>query len=149
MQIRQANLQDIPTIVEMKMAMFREAGSFQLLQDGAEERIAAAYRDLYQQQKCCHYLVEDEGVAVACGGAVIKDDVPFCFFKTPCYGYIMDVYCEPASRRRGYATQLVQQVIAWLRERGVHNIKLKPSGAGQRMYQKLGFQPSGEMELWI
>ena len=115
MQIRQANLQDIPTIVEMKMAMFREAGSIRLLQDGAEERIAAAYRDLYQQQKCCHYLVEDEGVAVACGGAVIKDDVPFCFFKTPCYGYIMDVYCEPASRRRGYATQLVQQVIAWLR----------------------------------
>lgn len=149
MQIRQANLQDIPTIVEMKMAMFREAGSIRLLQDGAEERIAAAYRDLYQQQKGCHYLVEEEGVAVACGGAVIKDDVPFCFFKTPCYGYIMDVYCEPASRRKGYATQLVQQVIAWLRERGVHNIKLKPSGAGQRMYEKLGFQPSGEMELWI
>lgn len=149
MQIRQANLQDIPTIVEMKMAMFREAGSIRLLQDGAEERIAAAYRDLYRQQKCCHYIVEDEGVAVACGGAVIKDDVPFCFFKTPCYGYIMDVYCEPASRRRGYATQLVQQVIAWLRKRGVHNIKLKPSGAGQRMYEKLGFQPSGEMELWI
>ena len=131
------------------MAMFREAGSIWLLQDSAEEGIAAAYRDLYQQQKCCHYLVEDEGVAVACGGAVIKDDVPFCFFKTPCYGYIMDVYCEPASRRRGYATQLVQQVIAWLRERGVHNIKLKPSVAGQRMYEKLGFQPSGEMELWI
>lgn len=149
MQIRQANLQDIPTIVEMKMAMFREAGSFQLLQDGAEERIAAAYSDLYLQQKCCHFIVEDEGVAVACGGAVIKDDVPFCFFKTPYYGYIMDVYCEPASRRKGYATQLVQQVIAWLRERGVHNIKLKPSGAGQRMYEKLGFQPSGEMELWI
>lgn len=149
MQIRQANLQDIPTIVEMKMAMFREAGSIRLLQDGAEERIAAAYRDLYRQQKCCHYLVEDEGVAVACGGAVIKDDVPFCFFKTPCYGYIMDVYCEPASRRRGYVTQLVQQVIAWLRKKGVHNIKLKPSGAGQRMYEKLGFQPSGEMELWI
>lgn len=149
MQIRQANLQDIPTIVEMKMAMFREAGSIRLLQDGAEERIAAVYRDLYRQQKCCHYLVEEEGVAVACGGAVIKDDVPFCFFKTPCYGYIMDVYCEPASRRKGYATQLVQQVIAWLRKKGVHNIKLKPSGAGQRMYEKLGFQPSGEMELWI
>ena len=50
------------------------------------------YKELYQEEKCCHYLVYENDSVIACGGAVIKEDVPFCFFKTPMYGYIIDVY---------------------------------------------------------
>jgi hypothetical protein len=28
-------------------------------------------------------------VVIAIGGAVIKEDVPFCFFKTPYYEYVI------------------------------------------------------------
>jgi len=86
---------------------------------------------------------------VAIGGAVIKEDVPFCFFKTPCYGYVIDVYCIPEKRRKGYAAQIMEKLMAWLAEKGCHCVKLKPAGVGRNLYTKLGFADSGEMEKWI
>ena len=96
MKIIKAEVKHLPLIVDMKMKMFREVGSADLLQDNAEEKILQTYESLYREDKCCHFIVYDEnGQEAACGGAVIKEDVPFCFFKNPCYGYVMDVYCVP------------------------------------------------------
>lgn len=136
-------------VVKLKMDMFTEVGSIALLQDNAEEQIYEKYMELYQEEKGCHYLVYENNSIVACGGAVIKEDVPFCFFKTPMYGYIIDVYCIPEKRRNGYASKIIEELIKWLKSKGVKTIKLKPSAAGKRLYEKFGFYDSGEMELWI
>ncbi|MGN0641949.1 MAG: GNAT family N-acetyltransferase [Huintestinicola sp.] len=149
MEIKKAEIKDLSIVVNMKMDMFKEVGSITLLQDNAEEKIYEKYKELYQEEKCCHYLIYENGKAIACGGAVIKEDVPFCFFKTPMYGYIIDVYCVPEKRRNGYASQIMKVLIKWLRKKGVHNIKLKPSEAGRHLYEQLDFRDSGEMELWI
>lgn len=93
-------------------------------------------------------MYENDSV-VACGGAVIKEDIPFCFFKTPMYGYIIDVYCIPEKRRNGYSSRIMEELLKWLQSKGIHNIKLKPSATGKHLYKKFGFCDSGEMELWI
>ena len=51
--------------------------------------------------------------------------------------------------RNGYAAKIVEAILNWLEEKDVHNVKLKPSGAGRLMYEKMGFHDSGEMEKWI
>jgi GNAT superfamily N-acetyltransferase len=149
MDIVKANIQDLPIVVNMKMEMFREVGSISLLQENVEDKIHDAYLSLYREDKCCHYIAFEDGKAVACGGAVIKEDVPFCFFKTPYYGYIIDVYCIPEKRRNGYASQIMKDLTEWLGDKGVHCIKLKPSEEGRLMYKKMEFYDSGEMEKWI
>ena len=149
MEIRKAKINDLDIVVEMKMAMFKEIGSVIMLQDNAESKIYEKYKELYVQDKCCHYLAYENGKAVACGGAVIKEDVPFCFFKTPMYGYVIDVYCVPENRRKGYASLIMKELIKWLKDKGVHTVRLKPSAVGRQMYEKLGFGDSGEMEMWI
>ena len=149
MEIKKAKIKDLDIVVEMKMAMFREVGSITLLQDNAERKIYEKYKELYTQEKGCHYLVYENGEAVACGGAVIKEDVPFCFFKTPMYGYVIDVYCVPEKRRNGYASLIMKELIEWLKDKGVHTVRLKPSAVGRQMYEKIGFSDSGEMEMWI
>jgi predicted GNAT family acetyltransferase len=131
MEIKKAEIKDLDIVVKMKMEMFTEVGSVSFLQDDAEKKI-------YEKDK-----------VIACGGAVIKEDVPFCFFKTPMYGYIIDVYCVPEKRRNGYASKIMDELIKWLKDNGVHNIKLKPSSAGRHLYEKLGFGDSGEMEVWL
>ncbi len=148
-EIRKARCDDLNIVVSFKMDMFREVGSITLLQDNSEERIYEKYKELYLSGKMCHFLLYDNGEAVACGGAILKDDVPFCFFKTPIYGYIMDVYCIPEKRRNGYATKIIEELIKWLGSLGVHTVKLKPSAAGKQLYERFGFCDSGEMELWI
>lgn len=150
MKIIRAEEQDLPFIIDMKMQMFREVGSIHLLQDNVEESIRQTYAALYREDNCCHFIAYDEnGQGAACGGAVIKKDIPFCFFKTPYYGYVIDVYCIPEKRRNGYAAKIMEAVLEWLEEKGVHNVKLKPSEAGRMMYEKMGFYASGEMEKWI
>ncbi len=149
MEIRKAEIKDLDTVVRLKMAMFKEVGSIALLQDNAEEKIYAKYQELYEKDMGCHYLIYENDTIIACGGAIIKDDVPFCFFKTPMYGYIIDVYCIPEKRRNGYSSRIIEELLKWLMAKGVHNIKLKPSAAGKHLYEKFGFGNSGEMELWI
>ena len=150
MKIMKAEVKDLPIIVDMKIKMFQEVGSAALLQDNVEEKIQQTYALLYRVDKCCHFIAYDEeGQVAACGGAVIKEDVPFCFFKNPCYGYVIDVYCEPEKRRNGYASRIMTAILNWLGEKGVHNVKMKPSGTGRMMYEKMGFHDSGEMEKWI
>lgn len=149
MEIKKAKINDLDIVVQMKMAMFKEIGSVTMLQDNAESKIYEKYKELYVQDKCCHYLAYENGKAVACGGAVIKEDVPFCFFKTPMYGYVIDVYCVPENRRKGYASLIMKELIKWLKDKGVHTVRLKPSAVGRQMYEKLGFGDSGEMEMWI
>lgn len=149
MQIKKAEIKDLDIVVKLKMAMFAEVGSIVLLQDNAEKQIYEKYKELYTEEKCCHYLMYENDRVIACAGAVIKEDVPFCFFKTPMYGYIIDVYCIPEKRKNGYATKLVEELLQWLKRNGVHTIKLKPSSAAKHLYKKFGFCDSGEMELWV
>ncbi len=149
MKIVRASNDDINIILDMKMEMFKEVGSISLLQDNAYEKIKQAYLTLYKEDKCCHFIIYEENRVVAIAGAVIKEDIPFCFFKTPYYGYVMDVYCIPERRRNGFATLATREVLKWLEKRGVHSIKLKPSNEGRMMYEKLGFSNSGEMEKFI
>ena len=39
MEIRKATIKDLPVVVKMKMDMFKEVGSINLLRDNAEELI--------------------------------------------------------------------------------------------------------------
>ena len=86
MEIKKAEIKDLDIVVKMKMEMFTEVGSVSFLQDDAEKKIYEKYKELYQNGKGCHYLIYEKDKVIACGGAVIKEDVPFCFFKTPMYG---------------------------------------------------------------
>lgn len=149
MEIKKAEIEDLNIVVKLKMDMFTEVGSIAMLQDHAEKQIYEKYKELYEEEKGCHYLVYENDQVIACGGAIIKEDVPFCFFKTPMYGYLIDVYCIPEKRRNGYASKIVEELLKWLQGKGVHSIKLKPSAAGKRLYERFGFCDSGEMELWI
>ena len=149
MEIRRAELKDLPIVVKMKMEMFREVGAISSLQENAEDKIKEIYGQLYHEDKCCHFLLYENNDVVAIGGALIKEDVPYCFFKTPYYGYVVDVYCIPSERKKGYATQVMEKLIEWLERKGCHKVKLMPSEVGRIMYNKLGFCSSGEMEKKI
>ena len=72
MEVRKAEIKDLDIVVQMKMDMFKEVGSVTLLQENAESKIYAKYKELYAQEKCCHYLVYENSKAVACGGAVVR-----------------------------------------------------------------------------
>lgn len=149
MKIVKSSEKDISIIVDMKLKMSKELGIDFIFQENIEEKIKQTYLSLYKEDKGCHFIVYEDNEVVAIGGAMLKDDVPFCLFKTPYYGFVMDIYCVPEKRRKGYATEIMHAVLKWLEEKEVHTIKLKPSHEGQLLYEKFGFQASDEMEKMI
>lgn len=146
MNIKKATKEDIEIILDMKMRMSKELRITEVFQENVEEKIKEKYLSLYQEDKCCHFLIYEDEKVVAIGGAIVKEDIPFCFFKTPYYGFVMDMYSLPEKRKRGYATKIMEELLKWLKEKGVHNVRLKPSLEGRLLYEKLGFQSAGEMQ---
>ena len=144
-EVSTATTDDLPRIVEMKLAMFSESGHADLLAPNAGELILSDYRRLYTTAEAQHFLIRTGGVAIACAGAFLKSDVPFRYFRSPSYGFVGDVYTEPAFRGQGCAKVLSKNVLFWLRSRDIRMVRLLASEAGRPLYSKLGFVPTDEM----
>jgi GNAT superfamily N-acetyltransferase len=52
---------------------------------------------------------------------------------------LLNVYTEPAWRRRGIAERLVREALAWAAARGVGAVTLRASADGRSLYERLGF----------
>jgi GNAT superfamily N-acetyltransferase len=61
--------------------------------------------------------------------------------------WVLNVYTEPAYRRRGLAKVVLQTMIGWCREQGFRSVSLHASDAGRSLYESLGFRPTSEMQL--
>jgi ribosomal protein S18 acetylase RimI-like enzyme len=62
---------------------------------------------------------------------------------------IYTVGTAPAWQRRGHARRLVEHVLADARSRGARTATVQSTGAGQRLYESLGFRPVGRYEEWL
>lgn len=145
--IRKATVQDLEIIVDYKLKMFEDVKVEHLLCNNSKQIIIKKYLKLYNLEQAVHFLKEINNKVVACAGAFIKDDIPYCFFKNPYYGFIGDVYTLKEYRNLGYAIQLTKEVIQWLRNKDIDSIRLLASEAGQHVYKKLGFDFTREMVL--
>lgn len=69
-----------------------------------------------------------------------------------CYGdtlaWLGMVLTHPAYRQRGYASQLLEKVLAIADERKVKSVKLDATDQGQPLYEKLGFRVEQQIERW-
>ena len=125
--------------------MFAESGHANLLAEDAYEIILADYRRLYDKNSAQHFVTIVGAAIVSCAGAFLKDDLPFRYFKATRYGFIGDVYTDPAHRGQGMASRLSSDALAWLRSQDIGMVRLLASDAGRSMYMRLGFTASDEM----
>lgn len=60
-------------------------------------------------------------------------------------GLILNVYTDPAHRRRGVARRLMETLIAWAPGAGIVRLVLHAAPDGRHLYESLGFLASNEM----
>ena len=58
---------------------------------------------------------------------------------------VLNVYTEPAWRGRGAATLLMERVIRWAGDAGMHTLVLHASTAARPLYERVGFSDTNEM----
>lgn len=100
--MRIATVSELPEIADLKLKMFQEVGMEQILMDGFIDEVINRYGQMYESRTACHFVIESHGQIVACAGAFIKDDMPYCFYREQKkYAFIGDVYVCPDHRRKG------------------------------------------------
>ncbi len=94
------------------------------------------------------WLVEFEEQIVGGGGIILRRLLPRPgSLQMSHEAYILNVYIEPAHRRRGAARLLTTTMIDWCRDQGIQRVALHASTEGEPLYKSLGFERTAEMLL--
>lgn len=85
----------------------------------------------------------ESGQLVAFLVATIEPEIPI--YHLPEFGFVHDLWVEPAYRQAGIARQLVAQTMKCFEQLGVRQIRLDTAianEAARRVFQACGFRPS-------
>ena len=137
LEVRRAELDDVPDLVEMRIV--------QLLEEGAQESVdlRPALSDHYLR-----HLADDTFVSwvafaggrmVATSGISIVEKPPYFGCPTGRIGLVSGMYTLPAWRRQGIARDLLCRVVGEARSRGCGAVQITASNAGVPLYQSVGF----------
>jgi GNAT superfamily N-acetyltransferase len=146
--IRDATAGDVALIARHRAAMFRDMGDVdesgeETLRRNSEPWLAGLFAaDAYRG-----WIVDFGGEPVCGGGAWLRELPP----RPGClaggrWALVMNVYTDPAHRRRGLAKVLMAEVIAWC-SINADQVTLAASKEGRPLYEQLGFVATNDMRL--
>ncbi|HTP88129.1 MAG TPA: GNAT family N-acetyltransferase [Bryobacteraceae bacterium] len=148
-RFRPGTLDDLAIILRHRTAMFGEMGfTDPALLDDVVESAEPYFRQAVADGSYRAYLVETEaGEVIAGGGLLIAAWPGFPGERQSRRAWILNMYTEPAHRRRGIAKQIVQMIVDVCRVEGFTAVALHASNDGRPLYESLGFRPTNEMRL--
>lgn len=141
--IRLATWDDLALIVQHRRLMYEAMGrdthpDFESMLVVFEEWT----RRLLPRGEYVHWCVDDAaGANVGGGGLHTHDWIPKPDDLTARRGYIVNVFVDPAHRRRGLARRLLHEMLRWSRAEGLKHVTLHASEMGRALYLDLGFEP--------
>ncbi len=148
--IGKATDKDVALALSLRKKLFHHMGvPDEALLDTVDDVLFKLYKAAYLRGEMVHFIAYDENRnPAAIAGALLKRDFPYLLFKPGVYGWIIDVYTEPAHRGKRLATKLLELTHNWLRECGVQEAKLISAGAdARRLYQRIGYRSTWEMSF--
>jgi ribosomal protein S18 acetylase RimI-like enzyme len=149
--VRRAGLADLESLVDSRVAMFRELGRGPSADGEAEfrSRCRDSMTDVLRSGAGAAWLAATD--AGAARGAAFLLEFPRLPSPTNLRsreGYVLNVYVAPEARRRGVASALMDAALEECRRRGLARVRLHATPDGARVYERLGFKRrDDEMEL--
>lgn len=106
------------------------------------------YKNLLDKNELFAWFIEFESKAVAGAGLIIKNLLPNTTNPKGCTGaFIVQLYTEPAYRRRGFAKLLMNTIMEWCRNQNIERVTLQATADGIPLYKTFGFTSTKEMRL--
>ena len=151
--MRRASLEDVETLVDLRLALECESGH--PTQETMVADVRRATRQYFLEAlPAATFLVwvaEAQGTIVATSGLIFFQKPPSERNLTGLEAYILNMYTVPAWRGKGIATRLLQTLITSAKQRHAHRIWMFATQDGRPIYERAGFVPKRrhtlEMEL--
>jgi ribosomal protein S18 acetylase RimI-like enzyme len=153
MIIRHATEEDIETVVPMvdKIAALHEV--WEPDKYARVDEFGEMYRswllERTRDKQSVILVAEREGTIVGFLAATIEREIPI--YKVGHYGFIHDLWIEPAYRNEGVGRQLVMLAVEQFVELGVKQVRLEtaaPNEAARALFEKCGFRVTTVDMMW-
>ncbi len=139
MEIYKSTINDKENFINMRVSLFKELGEIdenseidELVKETGTYYTTHIDKDLF----CWFAKINDRIVAVA--------------YPVGLEGYILNVYTLPEFRKKGAASKLITEIIAFSKNSTIKKLWLNSSEAGKEIYKSLGFKENdNEMELFL
>jgi GNAT superfamily N-acetyltransferase len=144
---RVATAADAALITHHRRRMFVDAGrpDNQVLEVMAEAHRPWVAR-MIADGKYLGWLAEEDGQVVAGAGLLLLDWPPHPLDpEATLRGYLLNVYVEPAYRRRKLASNLIELALAEARRRKIRVVALHSTEESRPLYVANGFRQTNEM----
>jgi len=149
--LREANLDDLLTLVNQRRIMFVEATNAK--NQKALDDMDSAYKNYIKKAltegSFKAWIVEMNKKIVAGGAISIYEQPPRPQDHTLRYVYVHSIYTDPEYRRQGLARKILEHIINWCRENGLKTLTLHAVEVSRPLYESLGFQPTTEMRMFL
>ena len=143
MQPRRASSADIPELIRLRAVALESLGTDPGPADAPWRRIAREWFDerINHRQDCVCFVVGGAPgePLLATGMAWVTYHLPGSRWPDGRRGYLDGIVTDAAARGRGYGRAIVDELIGWLGELGIHYIQLHASEAGVPVYEAAGF----------
>ena len=144
LDVRQATLDDLETVVDLRLALLREHRTnpiYGRLRADAPARARRLFAAQLASADEVVFLALRGGEAIGILRCVHSGGSPL--LHPASYGYVSSVFVVPTARRAGVLRALMRAAVAWCRERGLGEIRLH-SAAGHTLsnaaWDALGFE---------
>jgi len=139
--IRRATIDDIETLVELRLEMQSEnvADDIKVDWTAVGEACRRYFAETLPAEVFVVFVAEAEGQIVATSGVSLVSRPPGSTSFSQSEGYVTNVYTVPAWRGKGVATALLNATIGYAKHQGARLVFLHTSDAGRPVYEKLGF----------
>jgi GNAT superfamily N-acetyltransferase len=149
-----ATLADVPALARHRVSMYREMGDVPQSEEARLLDASAAYfRTAMTAGEYIAWIAASEAAPdeiVAGAGLIVRAMIPrpgpSGRIETR-EAQVVNVYTEPAWRRRGIAALVMHQLIDFTRASQLRRVSLHASDEGRPLYESLGFAPTNEMRL--
>ena len=148
-KIRKATSKDMDVLVEHRQKMFDEVSTKKPDPGDVSTDPYRAWASKMMKKRLYHgYIVSTEDGKVAASGCMwLRQVQPSRGRPASLVPYLISMYTAPKFRRKGLASMIVKQAMAWAKKNGYDAITLHASSAGRKVYSQLGWKRTWEMEV--
>lgn len=149
--VRPASLNDAPELARLR---WNASAEDQPIGPEAFPRFLATFREFWlraaESGRWSVWVAEGDGRLIGSVWVERVDKVPRPWASPSEYGYVTNVYVEPAWRSCGIGGALVEEAVRQAREQGLEFLIVWPSEASVAFYERAGFRRSLDaMELHL
>lgn len=149
-RLRRATLEDMPKLTSHRVEMWHAIGHHTTREVRAH---AAPFRRWLRPRlrsgEVVAYVAIVGNQVVGSGSLWFMPQEPRPGIPRGDIPYIMSMYTRPENQRQGIASAIVLELVRVARSSGAARVTLHAADQGKPVYERLGFEPTAEMRLWL